>query len=101
MTAKPNDVKQMTCCLPPTTSGTRFVALSFSAWLQLRHRGPPAARFPRSIIKGKYTWISCQETPYMTAETAGTFPVDDIDEVNVSLLRQLNELVQKRGDILG
>jgi hypothetical protein len=37
----------------------------------------------------------------MTAETAGTFPVDDIDEVNVSLLRQLNELVQKRGDILG
>jgi hypothetical protein len=37
----------------------------------------------------------------MTAEGAGTFPVDDIDEVNLSLLRQVDELVQKRGDILG
>jgi hypothetical protein len=69
--------------------------------LKLHHRSPPAARFPRSIIKRKYTWIACQKTPYITAEGASTFPVDDIDEVNVSLLRQVDELFQKRGDILG
>jgi hypothetical protein len=37
----------------------------------------------------------------MAAEGAGTFPVDDIDDVNLSLLRQMDELVQKRGDFLG
>jgi hypothetical protein len=82
-------------------SDTAFVILPFLMCLKLHHRSPPAARFPRSITKGTYTWIACQETPYMTAEGAGTFPVDDIDEVNVSLLRQVDELVQKRGDILG
>jgi hypothetical protein len=37
----------------------------------------------------------------MTAEGAGAFPVDYIDQVNVSFLSQVDELVQKRGDILG
>ena len=87
--------------LPPTTSDTAFVILPILICLQLHHRGPPATRLPRSIIKGQDTRIPCQETPYLTAEGAAPFPMDNIDEVNVGLLRQVDELVQKRGDILG